>query len=75
MTRIVVLGEPGRVRGFRLAGATVIEADGPGDVERAWLTLPPDTAVLVLTSRAVAVLDGRLAERSRLTWVVMPSWT
>ncbi len=72
MTRIVVLGDPGRVRGFRLAGATVIEAVGAPQVERAWESLPDDTAVLVLTAAAAGVVGERLADRPRLIWAVMP---
>ena len=72
MRRIVVLGDPGRVRGFRLAGATVIDAGTPRGVARAWEALPDDTAVLVLTADAAVVLADRLAERPRLTWAVMP---
>jgi vacuolar-type H+-ATPase subunit F/Vma7 len=72
MRRIVVLGDPARVRGFRLAGVTVIEAAGPPGVERAWESVPDDTAVLVLTADAAAVLADRMEERPRLTWAVMP---
>ena len=72
MNRIVVLGEPGRVGGFRLGGATVIEAQGSDDVERAWRALPGDTTLLILTPGAAEVIADRLPERARLTWVVMP---
>lgn len=72
MRRIVVIGESSRVRGFRLAGATVIEADGPRQIERGWASLPDDTVMLVLTAPAVAQLAERLAARPRLTWAVMP---
>jgi vacuolar-type H+-ATPase subunit F/Vma7 len=72
MRRIVVLGDPGRVRGFRLAGVTVLDATRPRAVERAWESLPDDTAVLVLTADAATVLADRLVERPRLTWAVMP---
>ncbi len=72
MNRIVVLGEGSRVRGFRLAGATVTEAEVPADVAAAWDALPPDTTLLILTGAAEAVIRGRLAERPRLLWAVMP---
>lgn len=72
MNRIVVLGEPGRVGGFRLAGATVMEATGQSEVDRAWRALPADTALLILTQRAAAVVRDRLPEHALLTWVVMP---
>jgi vacuolar-type H+-ATPase subunit F/Vma7 len=72
MNRVVVLGEPGRTGGFRLTGATVIEATGPVEVDRAWRTLQMDTTLLILTPMAEAVVSVRLPERARLTWVVMP---
>jgi vacuolar-type H+-ATPase subunit F/Vma7 len=72
VNRVVILGEPGRVGGFRLAGATIIEAAGPEEVERAWGALPTDTTLLVLTPRAAEIVGVRLPERMRLTWVVMP---
>lgn len=72
MNRIVVLGEPGRVGGFGLAGATVIEATGSEEVESAWRTLPLDTTLLVVTPRVAALVGARLPDRARLTWVVMP---
>ncbi|MGZ8437163.1 MAG: hypothetical protein ACXWXR_01320 [Candidatus Limnocylindrales bacterium] len=72
MNRVVVLGEPGRVGGFRLAGVTVIDADGPDEVGRAWAALPTDTTLLILTPKAAEVVGARLPERARLTWVVMP---
>ncbi len=73
MNRVVVLGEPERTRGYRLAGATVIEAATAAEVERAWSGLPADTMLLVLTRDAVAVVANRLAERPRLIWAVLSS--
>jgi vacuolar-type H+-ATPase subunit F/Vma7 len=72
VNRVVVLGEPGRVGGFRLTGATVIDAVGSEEVDHAWAALPTDTTLLILTPRAAEVIGVRLPERSRLTWVVMP---
>ena len=72
MNRIVVIGEPGRTRGFRLAGATVMEADGPAELDRAWTNLPSDTTLLILTHRAADRLRDPLSARSRLPWAVMP---
>jgi vacuolar-type H+-ATPase subunit F/Vma7 len=72
MRRIVVLGEASRVRGFRLAGATVVEAAGPAEVATAWNALPSDTVLLVLTADAAAVVRDQLPERPRLVWAVLP---
>lgn len=72
MRRIAVLGEASRVRGFRLAGATVIEAVGPTELAAAWRALPPDTVLLILTADAAAGVRDRLPERPQLVWTVMP---
>ena len=72
MTRIVVLGEPERVRAFRLAGAQVVEASDPDAVRRAWAARPTDMAVLVLTPTAARVLERERAAERRLVWVAMP---
>ena len=50
----MVLGEASRVRGYRLAGATVIEASGAAELAAGWSRLPPDTALLILTAAAAA---------------------
>jgi vacuolar-type H+-ATPase subunit F/Vma7 len=72
MRRIVVLGEASRVRGFRLAGATVVEAAGSAEISSAWNTLPSDTALLILTADAAAAIRHLLADRPRLVWAVIP---
>jgi len=72
MNRIVVLGEPGRVGGFRLAGVNVMEAAGSGELDAAWEALPPDTSLLILTAAAAEQLGPRLEERRWLVWVEMP---
>ena len=73
MTPIVVLGEPDRVRGYRMTGATVMEVAGPAEAAAAaWDDLPPDTALVVLTRAVAAVVRDRLAERPRLVWAVIP---
>jgi vacuolar-type H+-ATPase subunit F/Vma7 len=59
MGLLVVLGEAARVEGFALGGATVIPAEGPDAVRRAWESLPDDVAVVVLTGQAADALQGR----------------
>lgn len=71
MSRVVALGESARVRGFVLAGVTVIETDQDGP-EAAWEDLPDDTSLLVLTSAAADALGEDLKARPRLLWTVMP---
>lgn len=72
MRRIVVLGEPSRVRGFRLAGVTVVEATGVAEVTRMWEALPADAVLVILTADAAEAIQTRLAERPRLIRAVMP---
>lgn len=73
MNRIVVLGEPSRVDGFRLVGATVVPAREAEGFRRAWTVLPADTRLLIITPAAEAAIGDRLSERPGLTWVVMPA--
>ena len=71
MSRAAVIGEAVRVQGYALAGAVVYPAEDADQARAAWRSLPPDTAVVVLTARTAAWLceaqrrDGVLA-------VVMP---
>jgi len=70
--RLVVLGETARVSGFALGGATVVTAEDPDAVRRAWTSLASDAAVVVLTARAAAALDDDMLMGSRVLSVVMP---
>lgn len=71
--QIVVIGEAGAVDGFRLAGATVVRADDAVAVRHAWNTLPPDTAVVVLSASAAAVLgDDAASDDSDVLTIAMP---
>ena len=72
MSRLYALGEAVRVSGFALAGATVLVADDPDAVRRAWASLPDD-AVVVLTSRAARAITGSdVPTYGRLTAVMPP---
>lgn len=72
MSGLVALGEPARVGGFGLAGVTILSASTAEEVEAAWVRVPYDTGVLILTPAAAEALRARLADRPRLLWVVMP---
>jgi vacuolar-type H+-ATPase subunit F/Vma7 len=72
MRRILVLGEPARIRPFRLAGATVVEAVDPDSIRRAWAARPDDVAVVVLTPAAARTLEREVAAEPRLVGVVLP---
>lgn len=69
---VVALGEQALLEGFRLAGAGMIAAETDDEVRRAWSSMPPDAAVIILTPRAASALGTVLADpRSPMT-VVLP---
>jgi vacuolar-type H+-ATPase subunit F/Vma7 len=61
MGSVVVIGE--RVRGWALAGVTVVEAGDPDAVRAAWDGLGTDVAAVLLTTGAAAALSAQLADR------------
>jgi vacuolar-type H+-ATPase subunit F/Vma7 len=79
--RIAVIGESSRAAGFALAGALVLPAEDAAAAREAWLSLPADVEVVVLTAAAAAAIDtpdspgslptSRLRSETPLT-VVMP---
>ena len=56
MNTVAVIGEEALIRAFAMVGADVIAAESPPAVQDAWRALPPDVAVVVLTSAAAAAL-------------------
>jgi vacuolar-type H+-ATPase subunit F/Vma7 len=73
MSRVAVIGEPVRVRGYALAGAVVHECADAAALRSAWAGLDDDIAVVILSPVAAAALDvtGRPAAAWPLT-VVLP---
>jgi hypothetical protein len=71
--RVGVLGEELRVQGFGLAGALVAAADSADAARAAWLDLPADVLLVILTPAAARALPAERADAPpyRLT-VVMP---
>ena len=57
MASVAVIGEESRVRGYALAGAIVLPAQGNDAVRAAWSTLPADVGLVLLTAAAARVLD------------------
>jgi vacuolar-type H+-ATPase subunit F/Vma7 len=55
---VVVIGAPARIRGYAMAGATVVAAAGPADVVAAWNNLPSDTGLVILTADAAQALSA-----------------
>ena len=88
VSRVAVIGEGVRVRGFALAGALVFVAEDPAGAQAAWRSLPPDVEVAVLTPAAAGWLRdalggdggarrprGTLPRRPGVLTVVMPEAT
>jgi vacuolar-type H+-ATPase subunit F/Vma7 len=71
VSRAAVIGEAVRAQGYALAGAVVYPAEDADQARAAWRSLPPDTAVVVLTARAAAWL-GEAQRRDGVLAVVMP---
>jgi len=71
MATAAVIGEALSVEGYALAGATVLVADSQAGAAAAWDALPPDTALLVMTTRAAEWLADRLAERPAILTAVL----
>jgi vacuolar-type H+-ATPase subunit F/Vma7 len=73
MSRVAVIGEPVRVRGYALAGAEVHECVDGSAVRSAWAALTDDVAVVILSPAAAAVLDlAARAPSARPLTVVLP---
>ncbi|MGA3152737.1 MAG: V-type ATP synthase subunit F [Streptosporangiaceae bacterium] len=73
MSTVAVIGEDLRVQGFALAGAAVYPAGSEEEARRAWLSLPGDVAVVILTARAAGWLSDALPARGDVLPVVMPA--
>ena len=57
MAPVAVIGEESLVRGYALAGAIVLPAEGRDAVRAAWSTLPAGVGLVLLTAAAARVLD------------------
>lgn len=67
---VAVIGEQTLLRGYELAGAVVLTADGADAVRQAWASLDDQTALVILTSKAAAHLGEELAADWPLTAVI-----
>ncbi len=73
MSQIVAIGEGERLRGFALAGVSVVLAADPADARAAWAALSADVALVILTPAAHAALGAdELAEHAQRLWAVLP---
>lgn len=70
---VAALGDPGMLAGYELAGARLYPARTPDQVRAAWDQLPGDTAVVILTADAAAVLAGGLDDPAAPLTVMLPA--
>lgn len=73
MGLFAVIGGAAHVNGFALAGATVLPAEDPDEVVRAWESLSDDTVVVLLTDTALAALGETRTQQAQWLSVVMPT--
>ncbi len=66
-----MLGEAAQVAAYALAGAKVVVAEDPESVVRAWSAITSSVALVVLTSRAAAAVEGGPGLATRALTVVM----
>lgn len=74
MDEVAAIGVEAVVCGFALAGVHVYPADDAGEVRAAWVQLPPNVGLVVLSSAAAEALgdDDRQAPGAPLTVVLPP---
>lgn len=73
MGSVAVIGEPALVAGYALAGARVLAATGPDEVQAAWDSLAADIDVVVLTATAAKLINDRSGSAATPLSVVMPA--
>ncbi|WP_066303644.1 V-type ATP synthase subunit F [Arthrobacter luteolus] len=72
-TAVAALGAPDALAGYELAGARLVPARSPEEIRQAWDQLPADTAVVILTPEAAAVLADRLDDPAVPLTVTLPA--
>lgn len=72
MGRIAAVGEWDKIQAVALAGVEPHRAADPGEALAAWLELPADVSVLILTPQSESALAGRVDERRDLLVTVLP---
>ena len=71
MSRVVAIGDARRLGGYALAGVDVVDVP-TGAAADVFAGLDEEVGLVVLTEQAYGALDGPLAERDHLVWVVIP---
>ncbi len=69
---VIALGELAAIEGYGLAGVRLEAAESDQEVLERWTALPPDSGVVILTSRAAEVLGNRVDEQAAPMTVVLP---
>lgn len=74
MSRVAAIGEERVLEGYALAGVEVLPASDPASARQAWLSLPDDVALVLLTRTALEALGPELAESStpERVWAEVP---
>jgi vacuolar-type H+-ATPase subunit F/Vma7 len=49
MGRVAAMGDPTRVRGWALTGASVVPAETSDEARRAWRELPDEVSLVIVT--------------------------
>jgi vacuolar-type H+-ATPase subunit F/Vma7 len=60
MGSVAALGKGSLVEGFALGGALVYLVSDPDETRRAWMSLPPDVSVVILTRDAAETIEAEL---------------
>jgi vacuolar-type H+-ATPase subunit F/Vma7 len=72
MSGVAAIGEGSRIRGFALAGVTVVAAPDETAARAAWEALDPDVGLVILTPEAARALGSALWANTRRLWVELP---
>jgi vacuolar-type H+-ATPase subunit F/Vma7 len=73
VSRVAAIGEERRVRGFALAGVSVMAAADATAARHAWEALEADIGLVILTPAAVQGLRRELTSAPGRLWVELPS--
>lgn len=72
MSRVVALGEEEHVVAFAMIGVEVVAVTDVPAARDAWVSLPDDVGLVILTRRAAEALGPVLQQPGQPLWAVMP---
>ncbi|MER6102921.1 V-type ATP synthase subunit F [Streptomyces sp. NPDC001832] len=73
MGRVVAIGERARVAGLSLAGVSVLVAEDPEAVRRAWQSVSDEVTLAIVTPAAAEALGRTQVQGTRPLIAVMPT--